>query len=187
MQLHAFAALRRTPLLALLASFTMLHVLALGLFARGFLLTRVEVVTRSSCSDASEAFAGSCSQDPADHTCSDGSAPAAAAGASAGAISAQHYGDHGVCNGGTEVCWQGRHFQKSAWVIIDALRFDFVACDGRRAPDGNCRSRMPRLLKLAQSSVGDLLELAYDENRCTISALLPPHMQGMLPADSGAV
>jgi len=168
MQLHAFAALRRTPVLALLASFTMLHVLALGLFARGFLLTRVEVVTRSSCSDASEAFAGSCSQDPADHTCSDGSAPAAAAGAS-------------------EVCWQGRHFQKSAWVIIDALRFDFVACDGRRAPDGNCRSRMPRLLKLAQSSVGDLLELAYDENRCTISALLPPHMQGMLPADSGAV
>lgn len=182
MRFHAFAVLRRTPLLALLASFTMLHVLALGLFARGFLLTRVEVVTRSSCSDASEAFAGSYSQTPANHTCSDGRASAAAAGASAGASSAQHYGDDGVCNGGSEVCWAGRHFKKSAWVIIDALRFDFVACDERRAPDGNCRSRMPRLLQLAQASVGDLLELAYDETCCPIMALLPPHMQGMLPA-----
>ena len=50
-------------------------------------------------------------------------------------------------------CWGARHFSKTAWVIVDALRLDFVACEGAQAAGAACRSRMPHLLDLAQSSV----------------------------------
>ena len=44
--------LRRRPPWRLLAAFTDLHLLALALFAHGFLLTRVELPGRSSCGDS---------------------------------------------------------------------------------------------------------------------------------------
>ena len=169
---------RRTPLLALLGGFSLLHILALALFARGFLLTRVELTTRSTCSDAADALnslhtiqetslndsSGSLSQSAADGAARSGRPKSAHAGGP-------------VADEARAGCWGARHFNKSAWIIIDALRFDFVAgCDGRPGAGDACRSRMPRLLQLVESAVSCLLAVLWACNvfhwSCT-SCILP--------------
>ncbi len=111
------AFLQQAPPLVLLLANTAVHILALGLFSSGFLLTRVEVNTRSSCCEP--------------------------------------FGFGGACGGSSgspeDGCWGRRHYNKSVWIVIDALRFDFVACEPA-APKG-CQSRMPQLLELTQTSV----------------------------------
>jgi hypothetical protein len=150
MHVHEAAHGSRTPLLAVLAGFTLLHVAALGLFARGFLLTRVELTTRSSCGDAALHDIVSRVSREAGCNCSSSSEAAHAETGSNGGHRCQAGCRH---DGQSAGCWGARHFNKTAWVIVDALRFDFVACEGAQAAGAACRSRMPRLLDLAQSSV----------------------------------
>lgn len=149
MRLDVYSVSRRTPLLVLLTGFALLHVVALGLFARGFLLTRVELTTRSSCDDVNSHETRFETSQP--NTCNCSKVDATAAGG-ASADSRQTPADC-ACDELLAGCWSARHFSKTAWVIVDALRFDFVACDGAAASASNCRSRMPQLLDLAQSSV----------------------------------
>lgn len=150
MRFNVSSAARRTPLLGLLTGFALLHVIALGLFARGFLLTRVELTTRSNCDDAE--IDGITFQTPHATACSCSRSDAASA-AEGNSNNSQQKPTDCTCDGRPAGCWGGRHFSKTAWVIVDALRFDFVACEGDAAAPSGCRSRMPRLLELAQSSV----------------------------------
>lgn len=132
------ALLQRSPLLVLLAALAAAHLLALALFCRGFLLNRVELLTRSACCE-SFGFGPRCGS-------SGESGTAAGSGANRSAAAA---------SGHAPGCWGLRHYDKSVWIVIDALRFDFVAgCP----PSGvmgtvRCPSRMPRLLELTQTSV----------------------------------
>jgi hypothetical protein len=137
-------------LLAVLAGLTLVHIAALGLFARGFLLTRVELTTRSSCGDAAVYDIVSTTSHAAGCNCSTSNA---AAHSDAASRDAQRCQAGCRYDGQSAGCWGARHFSKTAWVIVDALRFDFVACEGAQAAGAACRSRMPRLLDLAQSSV----------------------------------
>ena len=130
--------LQRAPLLVLLAALATAHLLALGLFCSGFLLSRVELPARSACCEPF-GFGPSC-----------GSSGESGIAASSGA-----HRSAAVASGRDTVCWGRRHYEKSVWIVIDALRFDFVAgclSSGVRGT-AQCPSRMPRLLELTQTSV----------------------------------
>ena len=124
----------------ILTLLTAAHVLAIGLFARGFLLTRVELKERSVCESFAHTAAGTASGSDRNDTGLSGTAAAVS-----GADAAPKQNNHADAS-----CWGRQHYKKSAWVIIDALRFDFVACPPGAA---GCRSRMPQLLKLCQTAV----------------------------------
>lgn len=158
---------RRTSLPTLLGIFMLLHVAALGLFASGFLLTRVELTTRSACDDASEGLISFRTSDPANSTCGTGGA------ANDASAYTQQSSSGGTCGDRDTGCWGARHFSKTVWVIIDALRFDFVACDGPADAAGACRSRMPHLLDLAQSSgsAAQLFKFVADPPTTTMQRL----------------
>ena len=146
----------RQPVWRLLAALTALHVAAVALFSSGFLLTRVELTQRSCCDNVGCEGPADGIQRPgrpqqcfamADKESSGESSAAAGEGTSTGASA----GGHGWCTAGAEAvaadpqpnelnnqaegeagvgsCCGAPHFNKTLWLIIDALRFDFVLCD----------------------------------------------------------
>ena len=137
------ACIRRTPVVLILSLLTAAHVLAIGLFARGFLLTRVELKERSVCGSSAHSAAGTAIVSDRNDAGLSGTAAAVS-----GADAAPGRNNHAEAS-----CWGRRHYKRSAWVIIDALRFDFVACLPGAA--AGCRSRMPQLLELCQTAVSD--------------------------------
>ena len=145
--------------MAVLAGFTLLHIAALGLFARGFLLTRVELTTRSSCGEVAVRDIISSVSHAAGCNCSGDKAAADSDAIDDDAQRCQAGGRY-VGSQKSDGCWGTRHFSKTAWVVVDALRFDFVACDGVQAAGAGCRPRMPRLLDLAQASVSQVTSKA---------------------------
>lgn len=155
------AALLRAPPLLLLAAVAAVHVVALGLFSSGFLLTRLEVPAHSACCEPfgfNTTHGGVGSSEVRDSSGLHGSATRGAdghdavrgeqAGGNTTSAAATSFGSYA---GG---CWGRKHFKKSVWIVIDALRFDFVAeCPGRVGDARGCRSHMPFLLNLTQTSV----------------------------------
>jgi hypothetical protein len=137
--------LQRLPLLSLLAALATLHLLALGLFSSGFLLSRVEITTRSSC-------ANSGLKDSSSH------------------VYHTKASDESL-DPWQEGCWGSKHFSKTIWVVIDALRLDFVTCNPGGSGTDTCTSRMPKLLQLSQSSVKPKLLSCYllSANHVTLS------------------
>lgn len=119
-------SLRSQPLLLLLGTLLTLHIAALGLFSSGFLLSRVEITTRSTCTDSPSR----------NSTCRNGNDSL-----------------HSTLAPWQEGCWGDKHFSKSVWVVIDALRLDFVTCSPPGLNQTACISRMPKLFNLTQSSV----------------------------------
>ena len=142
---------QRQPAWRLLAGLTALHVTAVALFSSGFLLTRVELTQRSRCDDAgcSDHVGGmSEPRDPQQRFTTAGQGCSAASSRTAGecaicsASAAGH--EHSGCDAGTADqqpdqhrnhaaaealaggCCGPPHFNKTLWLIIDALRFDFV-------------------------------------------------------------
>ena len=115
--------LRTAPLPLLLAGLTALHLLALGLFASGFLLSRFEITAHSTCHDFNRVV------DNASVT-----------------------GGGGSSSSNQSACSRHRQYSKAVWVVVDALRFDFVLPKRTTEREG-VNSRMPQLLQLVQSSV----------------------------------
>ncbi|KAK3440724.1 hypothetical protein EUGRSUZ_B01002 [Eucalyptus grandis] len=99
---------------------TALHVAAIAIFTRGFLLTRTELPFHSGCSDV----AGS--------PCAPRPGPA---------------GSNGT--GGSERCWTKPAVDRVVIVVLDALRFDFVAPSALFKEKKPWMDRLPVLQKLA--------------------------------------
>lgn len=130
--------------LGLLVWFLFLHGSGLYLFTRGFLLTRVELNTRSLCSDliaSSFLRAGRVSE--------------------SGSESVLGRNQETQTNGSTRMevldpspspCWVPPAFQKAIIVIIDALRFDFVS-NSTAYPSGSGPwvTRLSALEKIARA------------------------------------
>lgn len=95
------AALRSWLVLAWLCC---LHLTAIGLFGAGFFLTRRELPASSACE-----------QPPPDSGGGSGS------GTVAGCVRGEQTAGRGVG------CWMPPRYDKAIVVVIDALRFDFVA------------------------------------------------------------
>jgi hypothetical protein len=58
-------------------------------------------------------------------------------------------------------CWGTPHYRRTALLLVDALRFDFVAPAQDAACDSSalgCTSKMPRLLALHQQSVRNVAQ-----------------------------
>ena len=143
---------QRQPAWRLLAAVTALHCAAMALFSSGFLLTRVELTRRSGCNDAGclGQWSGmSAPRDPqqccaaAGKGCSDASSRTAGdcprsstsaadqeqcgnAGASAADQQPDQLSDQAAADAVDGGCCCEPHFNKTLWLIIDALRFDFV-------------------------------------------------------------
>ncbi|XP_054842576.1 GPI ethanolamine phosphate transferase 3 [Eublepharis macularius] len=116
--------MRRWPVLAFVAWAALLFWAALGLFARGFLLTRLELPQRSACRPGPPPWPGP------------GPAPPPAAASAPGG------------------CWLPRRFARAVLVLIDALRFDFARWEPEAAaaagpgPGRPFANRLPTLRRL---------------------------------------
>ncbi|XP_056175136.1 GPI ethanolamine phosphate transferase 3 isoform X2 [Syzygium oleosum] len=100
-----------------------LHVAAVLIFTRGFLLTRTELPFHSGCSDIS----GS--------PCSPPRSGAA--------------GSNGTGGGGPERCWTKPAVDRVVIIVLDAIRFDFVAPSAFFKETKPWMDRLPVLQKLA--------------------------------------
>lgn len=150
-------SLRSQPLLQLLGTLLTLHIAALGLFSSGFLLSRVEITTRSTCTDSP--FRNNTPRSSNDST-------------------------HSTVEPWQEGCWGDKHFSKSVWVVIDALRLDFVTCSHPGLNDSACRSRMPKLFDLTQSSVRFAQRCINQSSDRTYQAMEPIRQMMMSPSSS---
>ncbi len=144
---------QRQPAWRLLAALTALHCAAVALFSSGFLLTRVELTQRSRCEDVGcldHTGGMPVPRDPqqrsttARQRCSDSRFRTAGdcasidtsaagrqecsgdAGASAADRQPDQLTDQEAAEAVQDSCCGPPHFNKTLWLIIDALRFDFV-------------------------------------------------------------
>ena len=150
-------ALRQPPW-RLLAALTTLHAAAVALFSSGFLLTRVELTQRSRCNDdgcfdggrtpqgpdgvehrstAAECAAFQPNECPQMPSATTTPTPHDASITDATSMDEQHRPGNGLMadvTGG--FCCAKPHFNKTLWLIIDALRFDFVLHEPLSATEG---------------------------------------------------
>ena len=166
----------RQPPWRLLATFTALHAAAVALFSSGFLLTRVELTQRSRCNDDGCGVGARVAQEPhdrrqcvpeADKQCTDGRFDAASArDASKTAAHWKPGQPDNQAEAGTVTsgCCGQPQYSKTLWLIIDALRFDFVLHE-------------PAALGLS-SEQGDAA-LGMDPPPPHDPPPLPPHVQRM--------
>ncbi|CAG9467422.1 unnamed protein product [Pedinophyceae sp. YPF-701] len=140
----------RVPEMAVLALATFLHVAGIVIFARGFLLTRVEVPNASGCLDATNAGlyrgwehllrdpgrepSSEAAKDPVDGDAFDVSDPR------------ERHADGPASSGpATEFndgCWAPRPFRRAVLVVVDALRYDMVVAP-TGAPPRSHQGTMP--------------------------------------------
>jgi len=110
-----------------------LHLLALALFLKGFLLTRLELPHVSRCDDIASGGGGGA-------TTAASPPPPSSSGRAAAAFP-------------PPACWAPPAYDRAVVIIIDALRYDFLAgppAGGRRADH---HGRMPRLRAALRDAV----------------------------------
>ncbi|XP_058099385.1 uncharacterized protein LOC131243812 isoform X2 [Magnolia sinica] len=96
----------------------LLHSIAILLFTRGFLLTRTELSSFSQCSDLSQS---PCSHPPSPDPTAKTTSPSLPLNLTAGSADRNEKGR------GADRCWTKPAVDRLVIIILDALRFDFVA------------------------------------------------------------